>query len=363
MASSRGKYRDVVSALRGSIVDGSYGPRSQLPTRPEMVGAFGVCNATIQRAFSELAADGFIQTRPSGTFVVDHPPHLCNYGVVTAAAGRWSRFCMAVHQAAGMLQSETVRFSEYVTSREVGARENVKRLCRDVCDHRVGALVLLSSLVDVEGTPALEQKGVPRVRGQSLPESDIPAVCMDVLGSFLNRAVEYLTSRGRRRIAHLWVTNDNRPLKEIMAWLRGTGIDVRPYWVHSIWPKSRDETTANVVNVLMQLDGDKRPDALIIHDDNLIDHATAGLMAAGVKVPEDLEVVTHYNYPSVAPTVLPMTRLGFDCRMFLRKCLELIEAQRRGETPPPVTYIPALFENEIERLPSSLQGGDGRRES
>jgi len=358
---AKGKFESTLAHLREEIVEGAYKPGVRLPPQSEICNKFGVGSSTVQRVYQTLVEERFIRigARKSGTYVVERPPHLHNYALVIPAGEHWSRWYGAIHQANDMFPDDAVRFNEYATSPDARYHKDVERLCHDVDNRLVGGVIFAASFAGMEGTSVLTQKNVPCVRGHSLPKSDIPAVCMDMLESFINRAVEYLTSKGCRRIAHLYVANPNRPLSEIMSWLRDTGIEVKSYWVHSIYPHCTDETTANVVNVLMHLKGDDRPDALLIHDDNLIDHAVAGLLAAGVKVPEELEVVAHFNYPAVSSAVLPMKRLGFDGRVFLRKCVEVIEMQRRGDTPPPVTYVPALFEDELETEPSGLLQGAG----
>jgi hypothetical protein len=40
-------------------------------------------------------------------------------------------------------------------------------------------------------------------------------------------------------------------------------------------------------------------------------------------------------------------RLGHSVRALLEKCVALIEQQRRGETPPAMTLVPAVFEEEL----------------
>lgn len=346
----KGKYLDVVTALRNSIVEGTYRPSSQLPIRSEMVEAFGVSNATIQRALNRLVSDGFVFARPSGTFVTERLPHLWNYGLVTPIVSQWSLLHTAIRKAAGIVQTGSdIRFNEYFTSSEAAMREDVTRLCRDVSSYRLGGLIILGdpAVNDITGTSALEQEGAPYVRVHAFPESSIPMVGLDVVGSFIPKATEYLTSRGCRRIAHLRLVSKTNWRNEFDAALRKTGVEVRPYWVQSVFAGALDETTANIVVLLMQLEGDNRPDALIIHDDNLIDFAVGGLLAAGVKVPDELEVVAHSNYPSPAPSALPMKRLGLDCRMFLRKSVEVMELQRSGKTLPAKTKLPALFEDEL----------------
>ena len=61
-------------------------------------------------------------------------------------------------------------------------------------------------------------------------------------------------------------------------------------------------------------------------------------------VPGDVEVVTEHNFPLPATTPLCVRRLGFDARLILRQCMEYIDRQRRGEPPPPMTLVPAVFE-------------------
>ena len=87
---------------------------------------------------------------------------------------------------------------------------------------------------------------------------------------------------------------------------------------------------------------------LIIHDDNLIEHAVAGLMAAGVKVPDELQVVAKCNYPLQVRGPLPITMLGLDCRALIHRSLELIDEINNGGTPPKWSPpVQAMFENEV----------------
>ena len=49
-------------------------------------------------------------------------------------------------------------------------------------------------------------------------------------------------------------------------------------------------------------------------DDNLVPDATAGLVAADVRVPYDIEVVAHANLPHSTPSAVPARRIGFNVR-------------------------------------------------
>jgi DNA-binding LacI/PurR family transcriptional regulator len=197
-------------------------------------------------------------------------------------------------------------------------------------------------------TSSLEGLNVPRVFVQHDDRFCTPSVVQDG-AAFQRRAVEYLRAKGRRRVAHLSM-EPWREVAEFEGALKDLGLEVRPYWNQGVPTGSVKYTAANTVNLLMQLEGEKRPDAIIIYDDNLIEHAGAGLLAAGVKVPEEIEVVAMCNFPVPVPSVFPVKRLGLDIRQLLAECFRTIDTQRRGETPPPIKKLPPLFEDELSEV-------------
>lgn len=46
-------------------------------------------------------------------------------------------------------------------------------------------------------------------------------------------------------------------------------------------------------------------------------------------------------------TQYPMTRLGFSVTELIARCIESIQAQRRGEEVPKMTILPVFFEHEF----------------
>lgn len=344
---TKAKYRSVVRTLRDNIIQGIYLPGHRLPNRSEMVTQFGVSMATVQRAFDALIEDGFVRAQArNGTFVAEHPPHLCSYGLVISSAQQWSRYFMAVREAVETVKTDDVQFREYSTSREIGSRADVAQLCKDVQHHRLAGLIFAGLPNDLRGTPALDNLDIPRVIIERNPQFDLPMVFGD-LASFLERAVAHLFSKGRRRIAHLRVDYPGGNMEEFEITLRQLNVETRPYWILPIPMGSSFRSAKHIVHLLMRLRGEDRPDALIVHDDNLVEHAVAGLVAAGVKVPEELDVIAQCNYPSPVPSVLPIKRLGFDVRAILEQCLRIIELQRKGGRPPEQTMVPAVFEDEL----------------
>ncbi len=346
------KYSHVVNTIRDHIISGDYKPGDRLPTRSEIMRKFGLGTATVQKALDNLIDDGFVYTkaRREGTFVSDNPPHLCEFAFVIPASSRWSKWYDALLAASQCVaDGQRVRFRPYSVSSEVGMRSDVIKLCQDVTHHRLAGVIIAGMANSLVGTAALNEPGVPRVMFHPLPGSNIAAVLTDGR-TFRKEAVKYLHSIGRRKIAHL-VLDTELPgeweMRKVREEICELVDDFRSYWFHPIHYVVKSHGVKNIVDVLMQLEGDKRPDALIIHDDNLVDDALEGLLAAGVKVPEELAVVAHANFPSTLNSIIPVKRIGYNCCEYLEKNLEVLDMQRRGIQPPEITYVSAICEEDL----------------
>src|SRR5213075_2152777 len=115
-------------------------------------------------------------------------------------------------------------------------------------------------------------------------------------------------------------------LDVLLASLERHGVSQPPYWRQFMDVADR-EAVINATHMLVQRNQDPRPDALIVGDDSLLDAAVTGLINAGVRVPQDVEVVTHCNFPYPTESAVPVTRLGFDIRRVMDACIESIDLQ------------------------------------
>lgn len=202
------------------------------------------------------------------------------------------------------------------------------------------------------GSRVLEQPGIPRVALMSKANfPQVNAVALD--GSFGAKAVQHLAARGRRRIAV--VTMDMLgTTRDVLPLLAEHGMTTRPFWTMAIHPEFAEGARV-FVELLMQARREERPDGLIVTDDNFVEHAIAGLIAARVRIGEELDAVVHCNFPWAGASVVPVKRLGYDARAVLQTCIELVDRQRRGEVVPPVTKLEAAFEEELAGLSSDTR--------
>ena len=286
-----------------------------------------------------------------GTYVTEHPPHLFRYGLCftgyPSSYPGWTRFWTALANEALKYQSgQPRRIALFHGIDDRSDTDDSRRLLADLNMQRLAGVIFAMHPYVLGGTPFLEAHGIPRV-GMMAPGS-VPGVgSMDFDStSFLNKALDYFQAKGRKRIAvlmvpGLWPTF----YEQIARGLAQRGMSTQPYWAQLASPMA-PECARNITHLLMQERGGERPDGLFISDDNLVEHATAGLIAAGVRVPDDLDVVAHCNFPWPTPSVLPAKRLGYDARLVLRQCIEYIDRKRAGQPVSEGTLIPAQFEEE-----------------
>ena len=140
--------------------------------------------------------------------------------------------------------------------------------------------------------------------------------------------------------------------RHVQALAAQRGLEVPDAFVQGVHPQC-NWWTKPITQMLMSLPPAQRPDGLYVADDNLLEAATAGLLAANMAVPREVMVVAHTNFPWPTHSYVPVIRLGFDVSRILTTCIARIDEQRRGETPPAVTWMSAQFAEELAELPST----------
>lgn len=337
----------VSEFLRNEITCGRLAPGSRLPTQVQLVEHFRVSGVTIQRALDRLARDGFIVTRGrNGTFVSTRPPHLYSYGIIFRdfpGEGR-SRY----HE---MLERQVMRL-QLPDARRIRIFHGITGDDNSPASHQLLSLVRaqkMAGLILVDGdefrhTPLMDEKGIHRAALMSRKvEMDCPTIYPDMNG-MVNMALDLLMARGHRRIATLNSVPVHMEVgQHLLHAMQARGLEVCAHH-HQIVPHDYPEAIRNAVLLLFSPDaGAARPDALFIVDDNLIEAASAGLVAAKVSVPDKVDVVAHCNFPWSTP-VLPMTRIGFNTRQLLEKAVEIIDLQCHGRRAPMATRMLAKIE-------------------
>lgn len=346
------KKQRVATHLRQLIVAGELAPGDRLPTRLQLEEQFNASTITIQQALDSLVADEFVRVNGRrGTFVASNPPHLTRYALVLPShptrhtAYQWTRFHTALCDEASRLQRENdLQISVHTHVEAHTDTPEFVSLVNQVRSNRLAGLIF-TQVDDYQNTPLLCEPGVGRVwvEVNSTSSAGVAAVSLE-RQSFLLRALDDFAAQGRKRLAILQTAPDD--CLGIVEAAAERGLAVEPYWMQTVNVQSAD-AARNCTHLLFYSGHAQRPDCLLITDDNLLEPATLGLLDAGVKVPDEVAVTTHCNFPYLAPSVVPVKRLGFDIRAVLNLCVEKIDAQRRGEPTQSFTPVTAQFESEL----------------
>jgi DNA-binding LacI/PurR family transcriptional regulator len=356
------RANDTLRLLRRRIVTGQFAPGKQLPTRRQLLKELKVSPVTLQRALDRLAQEGFVYSKGrGGTYVIDNPPHLSRIAFVFSQtpsndAGQWSVFNrLMTAEAPALADRRNRKISIFYGVDPHVDNEDYQALVRDVQARRLSGLMFGTNPWVLRETPLLDEPETPRVAITSKlnVHPAVESVSPD-WDSFFSRALEHFAGKGRRRIAMLlkpgmledWGSTIEKKMTEL-------GLTTEPYWQQFLGPPMG---VRNALHLLLNKNQSERPDGVLITDDGWSEHAVAGMVAAGVRIPEEVEVVCHANFPAPTMLVLPFRRLGWPVRQFLDTAVDLLDTQRETGVIGPGVRLPAVFEDEIES-PSGFPAG------
>jgi DNA-binding LacI/PurR family transcriptional regulator len=299
-------------------------------------------------AMDRLAAEGFIRSDGRhGTFVHDQPPHLTDIAVVFPSAPVvTNHFWVALDNTI-----KSVPFSGFKLTCWYGVDAHVDNavytsLCERVDQGSLAGLLFVTSPFYFLKSPLLVQRpGIPRIAFASKWRHSGAAVStIDFKhASFAERAVARLAQNKRRRLAIITYPDD--PYEAWLEICERHGIELRPYWFQGV-SQTSPGTGRNLARLLFREGQKDRPDALIVADDNLLEPITLGLVDAGMRVPKDVSVLAHCNFPWPTKSAVPVTRLGWDTRGILELALNVLDQTRRKSSTTH-SSVDAVFEEEI----------------
>lgn len=348
------RREEIVDHLRQRIITGRLKPQDRLPTRRQLQARFRASLATVQEALQQLTDDGFVEPRgKAGTFVTAQPPHTRRYAVVIPSQPHvpgFPRFWTALmHEAARLEQAlPGCRINVCPGASTNHGNPALDTLIQDVRRHRIAGILFAAPLDLFAGTPIVDQPGIPRVAITSARALPPGTTTLRLDGeSFVKQAIEHLRAQGRRKISLILPPASGVDLHSMYRQaLTRCGLKYHSHLAQE--SHLRSPTAArHLAQLLMRLPGHDRPDGLVIADDNLVEQATGGLVDAGVRVPTDMDVVAHCNFPWPTPSVVPVRRLGYDAREVLLAAVGHIDRCRQHKQAATSLRIPARFEDEI----------------
>jgi DNA-binding LacI/PurR family transcriptional regulator len=338
--------QQITRVIRGWIVEGRYGPGERVPDREACIAEFGASNKTVQKAFDRLIMEGFVRPRGRlGTFVTDRPPHLHRVAMVFRETPAKSRFWLTLEQAAlEVVRTKGMDLTIFVV-RDEESREHA-RLLEAVRTRTLSGMIVANPTEEFRTLPLLQSPGVPVVGISARPMPPHTRVVYPDSAAFVTRAMKYFAERKRTRVAMLVAMKPPDSDVYVPRLMKAHGI--RP-WLMQFGDPNNPMAVRHQMRLMMRMRRQDRPNALIIQDDNVAEAATTALAEEKVRIPDDLEVICHCNFPNPPPCFVPVVRLGFDCREIVEWCLRALRLPRQESATDEVELLPPRFEHELVR--------------
>lgn len=329
-SSSEPLHRRILETLRAEIA--SRKPGEKLESQNELAVRFKTSALTVREALSAMADEGLIERRRgSGTYVADrtHRQHIGVLIEMDIAHPRTSYFYRRVTQQLRVILSERgYREQLYAGHHPPGDWWNGELSCREFLEDLNRGLLRGLAVVgtDARGSwfAEVRKRGLPVVGSGTGYEYNVTIDMRKLMRSGL----DYLLAHGRRRLAYMaWGTAE-----DFVGALRERGVEVRPNWIrHDLHPSAQGAGWEELREIWAAYP--EKPDGLLISDDILFSDARSAVADLGVRVPEELMIVSHANRGMWFPTSFPVTRIEVDpdaCAQAM--CATLIDLLE-GRTP------------------------------
>lgn len=359
-------HQEVADILRSKVL-----PRHQagqrLPTERQLSERFAVSVVTVREALRSLAQEGLVKRRHgSGTYVTDRrqQQHVGVYAEMDIFHPRISYFWLRlIRQLRLFFEERGFRVRLYLGHLQPGDEPNEPTCAdflKDVAHDRLCGVATIATPPHPKWMERLQKQDIPIVGGAD-------EYAFGVGGDparMVREGTRYLLERGRRRIALLgW--KSPRQLKDqkdvyldaFQAVMAELGAPILQSWIrrdlYPVLPGAGWDAFREVWSVSAE-----KPDGLLVCDDVLFGDVSAAILAAGIRVPEQLMVVTHANKGTGAHYFFPTVRMEYDPDDFALAMGEMLLKRMRKE--PVATPKVQLAFRRIEDSRSSAAILDGQ---
>ena len=337
------KLERVSRAICAEIASGKFPPGGKLPTYDELERIHNVSYITINACIKLLKNSGLVISRErAGVFVSERPPILNRFAMIfPKEALSENRFLQTILK---LLNDESVKrkleFEIFPGFEPHVDNPDYQKLISELHKMRIGGVAHVSMPSLPDACELLHFPGIPVINASSCMKFDDK--------SYVEKSCDYLLSRKKRRIAVLF-QGKNHLVEKFMEKRDKSGMNSPDHWFIPIGTDAR-EGAGNITRLLLDCPSEKRPNGLIITDDNLVDHALGGVFRSRVKVPEELEIVTHCNWPNPVTSVMPVKRLGYDVGEAVSIIIDILLKSRGKSGLQKTESVPLapLFEEEIQ---------------
>jgi DNA-binding LacI/PurR family transcriptional regulator len=343
----------VVDGLRGCIVSGEYAPGDILPTTRDLAVALGVSRIVTRTAVRILAEEGLVNPKPGvGSVVLGRGARRWNGRVLLVSPSDGRTYYVNVFTA--VLRERLVKAGWMFAQATVPlAGSDVSELELSLCTSVDLAIVMFANS---EAQKVLARAGVPFV---VLCDADEP------LPRGCNKAVRFSRSFEAGEVAAacrragigsvLEVGCENKSDLDAALAREGIGsgsLVLKPS-SGAVFPEAVARIALEEFDARLTESRSWLPDLLYFSDDYTCIGALAALQARGVRIPEDVRVLTWSNAGNTPVFIRPLARVEMDpvahAAQFASAVLSYLKNGEFQDLALVPTYIPGATFLKEER--------------
>lgn len=312
------KYQRLKEEIASWIAAGKYRPGDKLPSENELAEQFGLSRQTVRQSIGDLVAEGWLsREQGKGTFVAKlqsdrrGPGASRMVGLITTHISDYI-FPSIVRGVEATLKQQGYRLLLSSTEgSKVKERESLETmLSQGVCGLIVEPTKSAEGNPNYEAFMALEYHGIPMLMiNEQYADLDWPCVKVDdEAGGFA--AAEHLLAAGHRAIAGLFKTDDLQGVHRMKGFVRAhreRRLAVEPDLIVRYRSEDRDTRPLDALREL--LGREQPPTAIVCYNDQLAVALLDVIREAGLRVPEDLSIVSFDDSFLATATEIKLTTI------------------------------------------------------
>lgn len=308
------KYEELAERLRNDIKRGIYAVESRLPSENELVKQTGYSRQTVRQAMNILERDNLTyRVKGSGTYVKDAAARrgtTCNIAVVTT----FIRGHIFNDILAGICEVLSVHGYAPVLYATAGLVENERNVLMQLLEKPIDGIIIQGTKTalpspNLDLYNQLEKLNIPVVFMNAYHagvKSSVHVLADDYSGGAI--ACKYLVDRGHRDIACISKSDDMSGTKRYSGYADELVKENLPiHDDHVVWFTTETQNVFLDDRILSVLRGCT---GVICHNDRIAVSTMKFLRNNGVRIPEEMEIVSFGN--SSASRVSPVRFLSLE---------------------------------------------------
>lgn len=332
------KYIQIAEYFKDLIVTGKIVPGEQLLTESQIVDQFKCSRHTVRQALMELENHGYIyKEQGKGTFCsyVDKDKNSFDktIAVLTTYMSNYI-FPSIISGIEDVLSSAGYSLLLFNTNNE---KNKEREYLQKIIEHNVVGLIVeptMSALenVNLDYYNELEKRKIPYIMiNAKYDELDSAYVVMDdIKGSYIS--TKYLIQLGHTNIAGIFKNDDLQGVNRKLGYLKALSEFNIPIDNDIIGTYvTKEEVFSDYEFITNLLKKSNRPTAIVCYNDEVAVQALQAVRDNGLKVPEDISIVSYDDSDMATATEVKLTTIrhpkGEMGRRAARGLIDMIEGR------------------------------------